>query len=235
MLGAGNCADVDLARLALAFEQIDLVDLDAEALRRSHERAPAEARGKLTLHAGVDLSGFIEHLDAWGDQFPEAPDLAKQALLAARSIVQRIGKPFDVVLSTCVLSQLPIPFQRAWIMRESSWANLIGAIRARPPRHVGRPHAIRRNGVIAFDVLSSGEVPALGDLETSDSDALEARVAGEVLRGAWSLHPNPHELARELASPGLSSLVRAPRVTPPWLWNLGDATQLVYAIVFNRS
>ena len=134
--------------------------------------------------------------------------------------------------------------------------------------------------MIAFDVLSSGEVPALGDLETSDSDALEARVAGEVQRGVWSLHPNPHELAREqgsplqpllpllaqardvglhlalarraggasrahyepaiqtvreLGSPGLSSLVRAPRVTPPWLWNLGDATQLVYAIVFNRS
>lgn len=235
VLGAGNCADIDLARLALAFEQIDLVDLDVEALRRSHERAPAEARGKLTLHAGVDLSGFIEHLDPWGEQFPEAPDLAKQALLAARSIVQRIGKPFDVVLSTCVLSQLPIPFQRAWIMRESSWANLIGAIRA---VHLATLAGLTRpggTGVIAFDVLSSGEVPTLGDLETSDSDALEARVAGEVQRGVWSLHPNPHELARELASPGLSSLVRAPRVTPPWLWNLGDATQLVYAIVFNRS
>jgi len=235
VLGAGNCADVDLARLALAFEQIHLVDLDAEALERSSDRAPAEARGKLTLHADIDLSGMIEQLDTWGDQFPEAPDVAKQALLAAHSIVQRIGTRFDVVLSTCVLSQLPIPFQRAWILRESSWANLIGAIRA---VHLATLAGVTKpggTGVIAFDVLSSGEVPAVGKLERSDAESLEAMVAGEVARGAWSLHPNPHELARELASPGLSSLVRAPRVTLPWLWNLGDATQLVYAIVFNRS
>ena len=187
VLGAGNCADVDLTRLALAFEQIDLVDLDVEALQRSHERAPAEAREKLTLHGDVDLSGVIEHLDPWGDEFPEAPDLAKQALLAARSIVQRVGRPFDVVLSTCVLSQLPIPFQRAWIMRESSWANLIGAIRA---VHLATLAGLTRpggTGVIAFDVLSSGEVPALGDFENVRFRC--ARSEGRGRGSAWCVVP----------------------------------------------
>jgi hypothetical protein len=134
-----------------------------------------------------------------------------------------------------VLSQLPIPFQRAWVLPKSSWANLIGAIRA---VHLATLAGVTRpggTGVIVFDVLSSREAPALDELENPAAGALEALVAGEVSRGAWSLRPDPHELARELASPGLSSLVRAPRVSGPWLWNLGEATQLVYAIVFSRS
>jgi hypothetical protein len=235
VFGAGNCSDVDLEALSRKFDQIHLVDLDADALKRSYERSAEEVRRKLTLHGDVDLSGMIDRLDVWGDEFPQAPELASHAVSAARSVVQRIGRTFDVALSTCVLSQLPIPFQRTWIMPKKSWANLIGAIRA---VHLATLAGVTRSGgtgIIVFDALSSREAPALGKLEKPAADALEALVTDEVLRGACSLHPDPHELARDLASPGLAALVRAPRVTDPWLWNLGEATQLVYAIVFQRS
>jgi hypothetical protein len=233
VFGAGNCCDVDLARLAAHFERIDLVDVDVRALERSYDRSSPEVRRKLTLHGDVDLSGMIDQLDAWGDDFPPAAELAKHALGAAHALVQHIGQAFDVTLSTCLLSQLPIPFQRTWVLRGASWANLIGAIRA---VHLATLAGTTRPGgtaVLGFDVLSSAEAPFLAALGTSTQPELEATVSSEVARAGYKLHPDPFELARELAS--LSSLVRAPQVSSPWLWDLGDKTQLVYAITFFRA
>jgi hypothetical protein len=233
VLGAGNCSDVDLARLAGAFERIDLVDLDFEALVRARERAPAEVGRKLTLHGDVDLSGMIDCLDRWGDEFPTTQELTKHALAAAHACVREIGNAFDVALSTCVLSQLPIPFQRTWILPETSWANLIGALRA---VHLGTLAGVLRpggTGVLAFDVLSSREAPALGGLAVREQETVASAIDQHLSHGAWTLHPDPRQLTRELDA--LPALVKAPRLTQPWLWNLGEATQLVYAIVFERS
>src|ERR1700679_4278661 len=54
VLGAGNCNDVDLPVLASRFEQVHLVDLDAEALRGATLRELEEVRAKLVPHGGVD-------------------------------------------------------------------------------------------------------------------------------------------------------------------------------------
>jgi hypothetical protein len=235
ILGAGNGSDIDLAGLARTFERIDLVDLDGDALARLFDQTNADVRTKVALHGDVDLTGMIDRLDAWGDTFPEASELARHALGAAHGLVQRIGRTFDVTLSTCVLSQLPIAFQRAWILPAAGWANLIGAIRA---VHLATLAGLTRpggTGVIVFDVLSSRDAPALDEIEKPTADALELRVGEEVARGAWSLRPDPHELAKELASPGLAALIREPRVVGPWIWDLGEARQVVYAIVFERG
>ncbi len=32
----------------------------------------------------------------------------------------------------------------------------------------------------------------------------------------------------------MASMVQQPRLTAPWLWNLGDAVQLVYGLQFRR-
>jgi hypothetical protein len=235
ILGAGNGSDIDLPGLARTFERIDLVDLDGDALARFCDRTNADVRSKLMLHGDVDLTGMIDRLDTWGDTFPEASELARHALGAAHALVQSIGRTFDVTLSTCVLSQLPIAFQRAWILPGASWANLIGAIRA---VHLATLAGLTRpggTGVIVFDVLSSREAPALDRIEKPTAEALEAQVREEVARGAWNLRPDPHELAREIGSPGRAALIREPRVVGPWLWDLGESRQVVYAIVFTRA
>jgi hypothetical protein len=33
----------------------------------------------------------------------------------------------------------------------------------------------------------------------------------------------------------MASMVQEPRLTCPWLWDLGDALQLVYGLQFRRS
>ena len=75
LLGAGNCNDVQLDALAQRFGTIHLVDIDGAALDRARARQQPEVRARLVLHPGVDLTGLLGQLDAWGG---EEPDLATQ-------------------------------------------------------------------------------------------------------------------------------------------------------------
>ena len=75
LLGAGNCNDVLLDQLAQRFGTIHLVDIDGAALDRARARQSPEVRNRLVLHPGVDLTGLLGQLDAWGG---EEPDLATQ-------------------------------------------------------------------------------------------------------------------------------------------------------------
>jgi hypothetical protein len=234
IFGAGNCSDVDLEQLARSFDQIHLVDLDGEALERARDELPALLSAKVVLHPDVDLSGLLDHLDEWGEAFPDVTQLGPIAVAAAHRIVRSLGQTFDVTLSTCVLSQLVIPFHRAWVMSASNWANLVGAIRA---VHVATLAGATRTGgtsIVVFDVLSSKDHPGLRALEGRSDEELQSFVTKEGGTGTAQLHPDPRDLVIQLSSPGLAPLVMSPRLTTPWLWNLGDAIQLVYGLVFQR-
>jgi hypothetical protein len=201
VLGVGNASDIDLPYLASRFEEVHLVDLDGAALERAKAREPEAVQARLVLHPDVDLSGLLEHIDDWGDAFPEPALLGPAAVAAARSLVQELG-PFDVVLSTCVLSQLGLPFRRSWIAPAATWANLMAAISA---IHLATlAGCTARRGILAFDVQTQG----------------------------GALTPDPESVLAQLRSPGLAPLVAEPTLTEPWKWNLGDVEQLVYAIEF---
>src|SRR5204862_2271999 len=79
VLGAGNGSDLDVPALAKVFDEVHLVDLDGQALGRCVAALPAKVRGSVTAHAEVDLTGFLDRLDDWGDSFPAAPDLGRAA------------------------------------------------------------------------------------------------------------------------------------------------------------
>src|SRR3954464_1170659 len=110
IFGAGNCADIDLEQLGAAFQSIHLVDIDGDALERARARQLRPVRDIIVPHGGIDLSGFLDRLDTWGERSPEDVELAQTAVSAAHRIVASLGGPFDFTLSTCVLSQLITPF-----------------------------------------------------------------------------------------------------------------------------
>lgn len=206
VLGVGNASDLDLPFLASRFDAVHLVDLDGAALERARARQTAGVADKLVLHGDVDLSGLLDRLDSWGDAFPLTQELGPVAVAAARALVARLGR-HDVVLSTCVLSQLGLPFRRSWVAPASTWANLTAVLTA---VHLATlAGCTGRVGLLAFDVQSQPD---------------------------GSVTPHPDALLAQLRSPGLASLIsEASPWGEPWLWNLGDVRQQVHAIQVKRA
>ena len=213
VFGAGECNDLDLDRLADSFREIHLVDLDGEALTRARDRQAAAARAKIVLHERVDASGLLEHLDAWGDRFPERDELARVAVEAAQSIVHALGLSFPAVVSTCLLSQLALPFQRAWLTSRGNWTNLLSTLSA---IHLATLAGSTRAGgrcLLAFDVASSRDTPALAEQHGRAADELaEFVLEARALRGpAPAPRSRLADRAAVVAGHELAGLRAAPR------------------------
>lgn len=234
VLGAGNGNDIDLEELARTQREIHLVDLDGEGLERSRDRQTPHVRAKLRLHPGVDLSGLLAHLDDWGDQFPARTELGKSAVLAAQAILAQLGSRFSTVISTCVLSQLGAPFRRAWVTSRGNWGDLLSALHAVHLATLAGSVERGGRGLLVFDTSSSKDTPAIAEQSGLSARELAAFAEAEHARGALAFEPSPQIVVSQLRSPGLATLVSEPKVGLPWLWDLGDAMQLVYSVSFAR-
>jgi len=235
VFGAGNCADIDLEYLAKRFQEIHLVDLDGAAIERSRERQPKAVRERIVLHGDRDLSGILQHLDDWSERFPSDAELEQTSLRAAHALLQSIGRPFDVTLSTCVLSQLVLPFQETWVMTEEEWDKLSACTTA---VHLATLCGATRqggSGFMAFDVLSSDHLPGLLAYRDRSGTELQAFVEQQLASEQVSLNPDPTELLANLSSSGLGAALTGVRVTLPWLWDIKSAQQLVYGLGFQRQ
>ena len=192
VFGAGNCADIDLEYLANRFDEIHLVDLDGAAIERSRDRQPKALRERIQLHGDRDLSGILQHLDDWAERFPSDTELEQESLRAAHALLQSIGRPFDVTLSTCVLSQLMLPFQETWVMNEEEWDKLSACTTA---VHLATLFGATRqggSGFMAFDVVSSDHLPG----PTCLPRAFRGRAAG-IRRGAGCVRASGFEPCAE--------------------------------------
>jgi hypothetical protein len=231
VFGAGNASDLELSWLVERFDEVHLIDLDGAALERARARHAVAYPERLVLHPGVDLSGFLEQLDPWAERFPEPAELGARAVEAAGKLVRELGR-FDVTLSTCVLSQLGLPFRRAWVTSRAAWAHLSSAITG---VHLATlAGATSRAGVLVCDVATTQRAPELDAYRERPSVELAAFVAEQQAKGLLGLNPDPRSLQAWLEAPGLRGLVSAPSLVEPWLWDLGDVRQLVYALTFRH-
>ena len=233
MFGAGKCDDLDLPQLTERFARVHLVDLDGEAMERARDRQPARVREAIVLHGDVDLSGLLAHLDEWGEAFPDDGTLAQTVFGAVHDIVGALGGPFDVTLSTCVMSQLMGPFQTAWTASEEIWGKLVAATSAAHLAVLAHSTAAGGDSILVFDVLSSDEAPELTELHDRSSEELQRAIDSRLQSGAIALQPDPGTLVAQITGSGLAAMLRDPRLTGPWLWDTGAAMQLVYALAFH--
>ena len=167
------------------------------------------------------MSGLLAQLDEWGEAFPDDGTLAQTVFAAVHDIVGALGGPFDVTLSTCVMSQLMVPFQTAWTASEETWGKLAAATSAVHLAVLARSTAAGGDSILVFDVLSSDYAPELTALYDRPSDELQGAIDSGVQSGAIPLQPDPETLVGQIAGSGLASMLRDPRLTGPWLWNTG--------------
>jgi hypothetical protein len=235
VLGAGNCNDLDLAAITRRFAEVHLVDLDAEALARARARQAPEVAAKLRLHAPVDLSGSFDRLGRFKDQPATPVELANLPRLSLEKVRAALPGQFDVVMSTCFLSQL---MQSAYIALGPAHRQLHLIACALALAHVRLVAALARPGGSAHlvtDAVTTESYPLVELWDRQPPRALleELERKENVFSGT-----GPGFLRRILATDAQVAplLAGAARLVDPWLWPFTEErSYLVYALSFQRA
>jgi hypothetical protein len=230
LLGAGRCNDVDLARLAETFAEIHLVDVDAKALEEAVSRQSPAVVSRLVVHAKVDIAGLTpKRLRKWKSHPPSPREVESWAISTLEWLLARLPGPFDVVASTCVLTQLVFALRQA--LGEQHPA--LGAVRMQLVlTHLRCLVGLTRQGgasIFACDLASTSHFP----LDRIDPGVPLFDVMAQIIeRESFYASANPNLiLALWQRDDLLQSCSQPPDLLEPWLWTgPEDRTYLVYAI-----
>jgi hypothetical protein len=196
-LGAGKCQEIALAKLASQFDQIVLVDLDRSALEEGLAAAELtpDQRRKIDIRI-ADLTGVTDRLErAWRDAMADASDPtdAIERLAAVTDGEMALNEPgaatlsgetFDLVIASCLLSQLHAPAaRRAEQVFAERFADSLAQLRS-AARWLGGLQALARRIEASFiDRLPSLVAPG-GRIYLSET--VQTCLTELAADGAWS-------------------------------------------------
>jgi hypothetical protein len=234
VLGAGNAYDLDLELLLGHFVEVHLVDIDAAALERARERAAAEKRARLFTHAPVDVSGMFHNLERFARLEVTPQELMSAPGAGAKRVAQSLPGPFDVVVSSCLLTQLQLTLLE--VMGEQH--RLFGALRELLTlTHLRVLSALAAPGgraLLVTDLCDDTVFPAGRPRDPSDLTPLlqDLVAAGKVI---YTAHPEVFKITLQ-DDPVLSRTFQPAQLSTPWLWQNGpDRRFLVYALELSRK
>jgi hypothetical protein len=233
VLGAGNGNDLALDRLAARFAEVHLFDIDREALDRARGRQLAAVADRLVLHGPVDLGGAQAHVEKFRRRPANRDELGALPAAGTRDALARGVDRFDLVASTCVLSQIVHGCEQVLgaehpQLQEIACATVIAHLRV--VAQLARPGGV---ALLVTDTVSSDTYPLEELWGQREPWALidELEETGNHLSGT-----SPRFLRRLLSGdPVIAPLILAPALLDPWLWQVGpDETYLVYGLRFDR-
>jgi hypothetical protein len=215
---------------------VHLVDIDPSAIARAAARQHAPTRDRLHLHGGLDLSGLTDRLDAWTRRPPDAAALAALPAQTAARVASALPGPFDLVVSTCLLSQICRACHRAFGDAPAAAVTLGRVAGAAVATHLEVMIQLTAPGgtsLLVTDAISSETYP-LDELFTPRNGAAlldELARRDRLFTGA-----SPHLISKLLRHhPARGPLVEDVHLKAPWLWELSPTcTLLVYALAFRR-
>ena len=220
--GAGPCNDIDLTKLTNNFRRLTLVDLDTATLKSALElRRPAGAQN-ISAVGGLDLSGIFELCLKYKQQ--PAPDLLEQIFQAAETHTIKKLYEFDVVVSTCLLTQI---IHHAFTCLNLDTEQLPRMLRTLRTRHLELLLQHCRPGGIAILITDVTTSDALPKLRQPNVDLRQ--VMNNEVRGGNYLHgASPHLILQQLNSDKFKSVLQGIHASRPWIWN---ATSRLYLCV----
>ncbi|HEX2673021.1 MAG TPA: hypothetical protein VHM25_19205, partial [Polyangiaceae bacterium] len=208
--------------------------IDAEALARAFARQDPATKERLVLHASLDLSGFLDRIDRWS-RFQVTPsELMDHGEATAQQLRQRLGGPFDVVLSACMLSQMQLSVlnvlgEQHRLFEAVRWT--LNLTHFRTLAALTRPDGV---GLFTTDVSST----LLHPLDRLAPDTDWVALVRELSKARRTFDfADPKRLAELLRDdPVLRAAFPHFDVSEAWLWSNGPETRfLVYASELRRS
>lgn len=232
VLGAGNCNDLDLKQLLQAFSEIHLVDLDQSALDHALEFQGLSNHSDVICHVG-DLTGVGGQLAALAEtENPSEAMLSELIDGLSETTPLELPGPFDVVCSTCILSQLILQVVHAIGETHPEFERLMVAVRTQHFRTLFNLIGEEGAGLIVSDFVSSesaADLKQVPDFQFTQylSQLLSSR---NFFHG---VHPGVL-LAQFQGNAPLANQVRNVEMLPPWRWDLGARQYAVAGIRFQR-
>ncbi|MDG1874756.1 MAG: hypothetical protein P8J27_12645 [Mariniblastus sp.] len=223
VLGAGACNDLDLPSLLGIFSQITLVDLDGESVQRALEKRQLAPSNQISLVSDLDVSGVYALLKQYGEH-PSAELLAKIKRVVTDVKLSDLQQ-YDVIVSTCMLSQLQNHVFENCQNDDESLAELLALTRRRHLQLLVEHTNPGGSAILVTDVTSSEALPELaGDSFEVSESSWQKIVQGNHFHGMSPLGINRDFDHDEQ----LQRLTEKTMTSRPWIWN---ATERLYACI----
>ena len=230
VLGAGNGNDLDVAQLAKHFDSIHVLDIDRLALDRLWQRYEdqPEVQQKIQLVADVEFSGITSSLIELGENPTEA--IVKSTYDQSLRVHYSTEKKFDVVVSTCLLTQL-IDAVVQTLGRENQWVVPL-TIGVRDGHLNLMTSLCKADGqrVLITDFVSSDTMPELASADDSESVLALARHAIDSRN--FFTGANAFSIREKLVELNQVTNQDAVEIAPPWRWQIGQRYYLVTALSY---
>ena len=226
ILGAGNGNDLDLKTLATKFAKIHLFDLDPAALEylQTEQLADLEVARSVVVEPPVDLAGAAVELESLTGELTEAKAIELGAKLERVNDVLP-DRRFDLVVSTCLLTQL-LNHVVHCVGDEAEFKNYL-MIKIRDGHLKLMSRLIRPTGVgvLVTDFVSSDTLPELNEATTERAVLEVARKA--IATRNFFTGANPWAVKDSLAK-----MIQEPpespwSIAPPWRWKIGKRRSFV--------
>ena len=160
VLGAGRCTDLDLESLVQHFSHITLVDIDGATLRDAVKARGFAENKQITVVGDVDLTGVNALLTKCKSDF--SAENIEQVKTASKGFKIAELKQYDVVASTCLLSQLQNHvFISVGDRDQATFAELLAMTRQRHLELLLELTVAGGKAVLITDLTSSEAIPEL--------------------------------------------------------------------------
>ena len=230
ILGAGNCMDLDLQQLTTLFHNVNLLDLDRKAVESGVSAVEGLSSTQLKIVAPIDLASPLATTLA--SALSDAAVISRYCQQLAAPLAVMPVEAADVVVSTCVLSQMLSAMTHLVTDKHPQFLLLIQAVR--------RGHLVRMlqllksggRGILISDLVSSETTPLLTSINEASLPQLlaQALATGNFYSG---LHTGVM-LQDFGTAPGIASSIESRVMTATWRWQMGPRTYAVYAITFRK-
>ena len=215
-------------QLAGDFKRIVLIDLDEEALARAVTNVSPEKLDRIERQGGIDFSGILTTLEAWQGQVPTDVELSAAIHFASDAPAPAVDR-FDVVASTCVLTQLIDSVSMALPPNHPRFIELLMTVRNRHLKMVVELLNTGGVGVVVSDFVSTQTAPELAQWDESQFAPESLRL---IQRGNFFKGANPFSIGEYYEK---LPMVESVQVIPPWKWDIGAKQFAVSAVTFRRK
>jgi len=193
-----------------------------------------DRRAQIRCYGYTDLSGIVSRLAAWRQGETPTAETVDACLEAARAYRPPLApQSFDVVASTCLLTQLIDSVAMSLGAGHPRFMELMLAVRDRHLRMLVELLAPGGLGILFTDIVSSDTAPALLTAPPDYFSVLTSRLvdAGNFFTGA-----NPRVLQHWFTNDiEVGPLVERVQLVRPWQWRVGPRAYAVCAVKVLRK